>query len=233
MDHKRTLGNHVLIRLDKENDSIKLKNGFELFVDLSYEPEKHATILGTVFGLPSHLKYSGKPNLDMPWLCDMELSLGDKVVFYYLSVMNAFKPENRKYILDGDDRYVLIPYDKIYAVYGEGFIKPINGYCLVKQVPDPSVEEQRRRMHIIGLEPIIFQKKSNTHVTFAQVKYMASPIMKYVDENSSDEGVDIEIGDTVVLKKTYDLPLEYELHSRIDKPSKLIRVQRRNILAKL
>lgn len=233
MEYKRTLNNLVLVRLDKENDSIKLKNGFELFVDLTFEPEKHATITGTVWGLPSHLKYSGRPNLDMPWKCDMELSFGDRVVFYYLSVMNAFKPENRKYVLEGDDRYVMIPYDKIYAVFGEGFVRPINGYCLVQQIPDPEQERQRTRLLTVGLQPVFFQKKSNTHVTFAKIKYMAPPITEYVDENSSDEGVDVEVGDIVVLKKTYDLPLEYDLHAKIDKSSKLLRVQRRNILAKL
>jgi hypothetical protein len=71
METKKTLNNMVFIKLDTENTSIKLRNGFELYLDNSFEPEKNATVTGEVMGLPSHLKYYGKPNLDMPCLCDM------------------------------------------------------------------------------------------------------------------------------------------------------------------
>ena len=233
MKQKQTFGNNVLIKLDPANDSIKLKDGFILYMDNTFEPEKNATITGEVCGLPSHLQYTGKPNMGMPWLCDMELKFDDRVIFYYLSVINAFRPENRKYVLEGEDRYVFIPYDKIYAVFDEGFVRPINGYCLVEPVDDPFIEEQRLRMKNIGLEAILFNKKSNISVTFAKVKYLSIPNREYADANSSDKGVDISIGDVVVLRKTYDIPLEYELHSKIDKPSKLLRIQRRNLLAKI
>jgi len=233
MEQKLTFGNNVLIKLDKENDSIQLRNGFELFVDITFDPEKHATITGEVYGLPSRLQYTGKANIGMPWLIDMEVRFGDKVIMYYLSVVNAFKPENRKYILEGEDRYVFIPYDKIYAVFGEGFVRPINGYCLVELVDDPFVEEQKTRMKKIGLEAVLFNKKSNTNVTFGKVKYIGTPNREYVDENSSDDGVDVKIGDIVVLRKTYDIPLEYGLHAKIEKEKGLLRVQRRNLLAKI
>lgn len=233
MEYKKTFANLILIKLDRENDSIKLRDGFVLYVDTTFEVERHATVTGEVFGLPSHLTYSGKPNLNMPWLTDMELKFGDKVIIYYLSIINALRPENRKYVLEGDDRYVFVGYDKIYAVYGEGFVKPINGYVLVEPVEDPFITEQKRRMENIGLEPVIFNKKNNTNVTFGKVKYISTPNREYVDANSSDEGVDIAVGDTVVLRRTYDIPLQYDLHACIDKGSKLLRIQRRNILAKI
>ena len=233
MDNIRILNNYVLVKLDKENTSIKLKNGFELYVDDTFEPEKHATITGTVAKMPDRIHYHGVPNRGMPWKVNIELSVGDKVVFYYLSVINALKNDTQRYILHGDDRFVFIPYDKIYAVYGDGFVRPINGYVLVEPVTDPFIERLKERMKAIGMEAVIFQKKNNTHVTFAKVRYIGRPIIEYVDDNHSDEGVDISVGDIVVLRRTYDIPLEYELHSKIDKPSKLIKVQRRNILAKI
>jgi len=231
MNYRQTFNNQVLIKLDPENDRIKLKGGGERYVDTNYEPEKHATVTGIVWGLPSRLRYTGIPNRGMPWLTDMEVNLGDRVVIYYLSIVNALNPQNNRCMIEGEDRYVLVPYDKIYSVFGEGFVRPVNGYVLVEPVTDPFIEELRARMNAIGLEAVIFQKKSNTHVTFAKVKYMGAPIREYVDENSSDEGVDIAIGETVVLRKTYDVPLEYSLHAKLD-GGKLLKVQRRNILAK-
>jgi len=233
MNRKLTFNNQVLIKLEPENTSIKLRNGFELYVDNTYEPEKNATVTGMVYGLPSHLYYTGKGNVGMPWDTPMELKMGDKVIVYYLSIINAFKPENRRYVLEGEDRYVFIQYSSIYAKYGEGFVQPINGYCLIEPCSDPFVEKQKQRMQSIGMELILFNKKNNTNVSFGIVRYLSTPNRRYVDEHSSDEGVDIAIGDTVVLKKTYDLPLQYDLHQKVDKGKKLLRVQRRSILAKI
>jgi hypothetical protein len=54
-----------------------------------------------------------------------------------------------------------------------------------------------------------------------------------VDSEYTDEGVDIAIGDIVVLKKVNDIPVQYNLHQRINNGELLWRVQRKNILAKL
>lgn len=222
-----------MIKLDKENDSIKLKNGFELYIDITFDPEKHATVTGTVYGLPSHLYYSGKPNIGMPWETQMELKMGDKVIVYYLSIVNAFKKESRKYILEGEDRYVFIPYSSIFAVYGEGFVKPINGYCLIEPTEDPFIVEQKRRMTAIGMELVKLKTKTNTNVVFGRVRYIGIPNRQYVDDYMTDEGVDIKTGDIVVMRKISDIPLQYDLHARIDGGAKYWRCQRRNILAKI
>jgi len=99
MQNKRTFNNNVLIRLDKENDSIKTTSGFELYIDSSFEPEKHATVTGEVCGLPSRLSYTGQANIGMPWLTDIEVNYGDHVIMYYLSIINAFKKEIQKYFI--------------------------------------------------------------------------------------------------------------------------------------
>jgi len=232
MEYKKTFGNHVLIKLDPDNDTIKLGNDFTLYIDISFEVEKHATITGEVRGLPSHLYYSGQANKGMPWLTEMELKIGDRVVIYYLSVVNAFQKTVMKYFIKDGEKYVFIPYDKIYAVFGEGFVKPINGYCLVEPTEDPVLADRKRRMEKIGLEMVVLDQKKNTKVTFAKIKYLGRKNTEYADENSTDDGVDVGVGDIVALRKTYDIPLEYELHSKIEKASKLLRVQRRSMLAK-
>jgi hypothetical protein len=233
MKHKLTFGNSILIKLDKENESIKLRNGFELYVDTTFDPEKHMTVTGVVWGLPGYLKYTGQPNKGMPWDTPMELRFGDKVICYYLAVVNCFKPERRRYVIEGDDRYVLIEYQNIFCKYDEGLVIPINGYVLVEPTDNPVVEAEKERMRKLGMERVVLKTQSNTEVNYGKVKYIGTPNRSYVDPEYTDEGVDVVPGDTVVLKKINDIPLQYDLHAKIDGGTKYWRVQRRNILGKL
>ena len=233
MENKRTYGSTVMIKLDPENLSIKLRNGFDLFVDTTFEPEKHITVTGTVYGLPSRLPYSGIANRDMPWKTSQELNYGDKVICYYLAICNALKPEARRYIIEGDDRYVFISYEYIYCKYGEGFVTPINGYVLVEPANDPAIEAEKARMKAIGMELAVLETQSLTHVSYGKVKYLGVANQAYTDPEYTDEGVDIAVGDIVVLKKVNDIPVQYNLHQKINNGELLWRVQRKNILAKL
>lgn len=231
MDWKKTFQNHVLIKLDPDNESIKTASGFKLYIDTSFDPEKHIQVSGTVYGLPSKLTYTGEANNGMPWKTHIELSCGDKVIMYYLSIMNAFRPEIQKYFMEGEDKYVFVPYDKVFVKYGDGWITPINGYCLIEPTEDPSITRERERMKAIGMELVSFREKTNTHVCFGIVRYMGEPVEEYVDPGISDRGVDIKIGDTVILKKISDVPLQYDLHQKINSGKKLWKIQRRQVLA--
>ncbi len=222
----------VLIKLDPEYDSIKLTNGMELYIDTSFEKEKHTTVTGEIYGLPKKLEYYGIPNKGMPWLTDMELKMGDKVIIHYLSVIIATSPENRRIVFEGNDRYIWVPYDRLFITYSEKFIKPINGYCLIEPSDDPWWLETKQRLEKIGLEAVRLKEKNNTNVIFGKVKYLSVPNREYVDEGNTDEGVDVNVGDTVILRKISDIPLQYDLHAKIDGGAKYYRVQRRNILAK-
>lgn len=233
METKRCLNNYVFIKLDAENDSIKLKNGFELYVDGSFEPEKHATVTGVIFGLPSHLLYSGKANIGMPWETPLEAKIGDRVIVYYLSIINALKPQEQRYILEGKDRYVFIEYQYIYALMRDDKIIPINGYVLIEPVEDSSITQEKDRMKKLGMELVVGGSRSSTNVTYGIVRYAGIPNRQYVDEGHTDEGVDITVGDTVVIRRTNDIPLQYSLHQKINDGKALYRVQRRNILAKM
>ncbi len=233
MEPKKCLNNFCLIKLDPENTSIKLRNGFELYVDNSFEPEKNATVTGEVFGLPSHLKYSGKPNLDMPWLCDMELQMHDKVILYYLSVVNALNPRNKRYILEGEDKYIFVSYDNVYAIVRGEQVIPINGFCLIEPIEDPAITHERERMKALGMELVTMGRKISNQVTYGKIKYLGNPNRAYVEDFHSDKGVDVAVGDVVVIRKTADIPLQYELHAKINDGVKLFRVQRKNILAKM
>ena len=231
MEYKTTLNNYILVKLDPENTSIKLKSGFQLYIDTSFDPEKHQVVTGTVYGIPSHLEYTGEANKGLPWLTDMEVKLGDKVVVYYLAIVNALKPEQQRYFFEGGDKYVLITYNNIFTVFGDGFVRPVNGYCLIEPCADPFLEKTKERLKKLNLEWVKLDTKSNTNVTFGIVRYMGKPNREYVDDGASDDGVDVKIGDTVVLRKVSDIPLQFNLHAKIDEGKLYYRCQRRKILA--
>jgi len=202
-------------------------------VDTSYDKEKHATVTGMVYGLPSHLSYSGEGNKGMPWKTTMDLKYGDHVIIYYMSVINALAKENKRYILEGKDRYIFTEYQNVFAVYGDDFVKPLNGYCLIEPCDDPFVSEKRKRMEALGMELVTLKNKSNVNVSFGVVRYLSAPNREYVDESNTDDGVDVKVGDTVVLRRITDIPLQYQLHQKVNSGKGLLRVQRRFMLAKL
>ena len=226
----KTHGNHVLIKLDPENNSVRLKSGMELFVDTTYEVEKHITITGEVMALPSKLHYCGKPNIGMPWKINMELQIGDKVFMYYLSVANAFRKETFNAIVEEDARYVFIKYQYIFAAMRDGKLFPINGYILVEPSEDPDLLRHKEELKKVKLEWIRLKNFTNTDVNYGIVRYIGNPIVKYVDKYS-DSGVQIEVGDMVVTRRITDIPLEYELHQKADGGKKFWRIQRKSILA--
>ncbi len=228
MDRKKTLNNLVLIKLDPENTMVR-----GLFIDTSYNPEMHCTVEGEVYGVPSHLQYTGKANLGMPWLCDMELRYGDKVIIYYLSVVNALNKKDPRCVYEGEDRFVLIPYDRIYAVVREGRLIPINGYVLTESVEDPAITAEKARMEKIGMKFVMLRKNSITNVVYSRVKYLGNPNRRYTEDDHTDEGVDIAVGDIIISKKVSDIPMQYELHMKVNDGVKLFRIQRRNVFARI
>ena len=231
MQNKRTFGNYVMVKLDKENDEIKLESGVKLYLDTTYEPEKHVTVTGTVCGLPKRLTYTGLPDA-MPWKTHMELKYGDKVIMYYLSVVNAMAPEASRSMTKDGERYVWVKYQNIYAAIRNQLIVPINGYCLIEPMEDQSWLDMGKRMKEAGLEAVRLKVKSNVNVVYGRVKYAGRPNDAYVD-GQSDDMVNVNPGDRVVMRKISDIPMEYDLHASIDGGAKYWRVQRRRILAKL
>jgi hypothetical protein len=228
MEHRKTFNNNILIKLDKENDTV---NG--LFVDTTFDPDRHATVTGIIWGLPSHLYYSGEPNKGMPWKTQLEAKIGDGVIVYYLSIINALKPKEGRYIVENGERYVLIPYQFLYALVRDGSIIPINGYVLIEGIEDPSITREKERMAKMNMELIVLERRINNNVVFGRVKYIGIPNREYVDYGQSDRGVDVAVDDAVVIRKTNDVPLQYELHQQVNQGVKLFRVQRRNLLAKM
>jgi len=229
MNYGRTLGNQVLIKLDPENDRIRCRNGVELYI---IPLEKDTTVTGIVGGLPSKLTYTGEANNGMPWLTDIEVEVGDEVIIYYMSVMNALSEQYQKYFIRNGERFIFIPYSSIFAKVKDDKPVPVNGYCLIKPIEDPLNIRITERLSAIGLVSVTKKTKSSTNVVWGRVAYLGTPNREYCGGDTED-GVDIKIGDTVVMKKVTDVLMQYELHQKIDDKKPYYRVQRRHIYAKL
>ncbi len=93
LERGKTSGNNVMIELDPENDHIKMKTGGEIYLDTSYEPDKHVTTTGTVRAIPTSLRFDPENPSYMPWDTDMEIKIGDRVIIHYLAGMNCFRTE--------------------------------------------------------------------------------------------------------------------------------------------
>jgi hypothetical protein len=222
--------NLVKVKLDPENATILLKSGVELYIDQNHEPEKHLVLLGTVDTLPQQLLYSDKGD-KMPWVTEMELQVGDRVVMYYLGVFNCIANERRHFIKEGKNVWIFIKYNLIYAVVRDGKIIPVNGHILVEPSKDPEKIRLENQARESGIELVDFNEKSKTHVSFGKVAYVGKPNLLYFQPNLCDDHVDVSPGDPVILKKVRDIPVEYEYHSKLDNGRKLYRVQRHDILA--
>lgn len=225
----RTGGSYVMIELDGENDSIKLKNGKDIYIDTSFAPEKHITVTGVVKAIPLKLHFDPQnPNL-MPWDVDMELIEGDRVVCHYLAIQNCFRPEIKRFLVQDGKRYVWLQYRSIFCAIRDDEIIPINGYNLISPLPDKYIEKLKERADVAGLMLAGLDEKTIKRVAYGKVGYTANPVRRYFESIYSDEEVDIKPGDEVVMRRITDIPTEQELHQTLG--GVYWRVQRKDIFA--
>jgi len=228
----QSIGNNVTVLLDPENKFIKTKSGIKLFVDTSFEPEKHIVRTGTVIATPTRLTYHHKKP-GYPWKTNPELKDGDRVVMYFMAIQNCLAPEQKKYTREGEDVYIFIKYHNIYAIIEEGNIRPINGYLFVEPIEDPEWTRKVEEAEKLDLELPDLRKPSKTDVSYGKIAYMGAPNEAYADDYKSDEFHNEQVGDTIIMKRIRDIPVEYEYHAKIDGGRKLFRMQRHDILAVL
>lgn len=228
MKVKQTMGNHIMVKLDQENNVIKTPSGFTLYIDTTFEPEKHTVVTGTVEAIPKSLY----PR-DLPWITQNELQVGDKVAMYYMAVMNCLSKERKKFIKEFRQTFIFIAYSNIYAAVRDGKIIPINGYILAEPIPDPFFEKKKQEYLDKGIELVELETKKNKEVCFARAVHVGKPNFGYKDPNQSDYFIEVSPGDELILKRLRDIPIEYEYHAKLDGGRKLYRIQRHDILAVL
>lgn len=123
----KLLNNMVAIR-PFPADEIRLRSGEKLYLDVRFEEYLNARTAGEVVAVPEKLVYNTDPDrYSLEWDTDMELQVGDVIIYNYLAVKNSM--HMKQFI---DHEVVCIPYDKIYvAIRGEEIIC-INGNILVE-----------------------------------------------------------------------------------------------------
>lgn len=217
--------NYVAVKLDPPNDRVKLKSGIELFVDTTFEPEKHVQIMGEVVSLPLQLR---KGVGGMEWTTKNELRIGDRVAMYYLAVLNCLSKEQRKYIKDGDSYIIFIRYHNIYAVIREKEIKPVNGFILAEPLEDPEYLRVKAEYEKKGIILPDLRRPPQKEVTYAKIAYVGEPVTDYEEPH-----LNLSPGDEVMMEKVRDIPIEYEYHTKMDGGKKYYRIRRKDIIAKL
>jgi co-chaperonin GroES (HSP10) len=215
-----------MIKLDPENNVVKTPGGLSLYIDTDFEPEKHTVVTGTVEAIPPKLDWK-----QLPWKTEIEVQVGDRVVMYYMAVMNCMAKEQRRYIREMGRTYIFLKYSNIYAAIRDGQIIPVNGYILAEPIPDPWHEKFKNDALAKGIELVELETKSNKNVVFAKLVHVGKPIELYRDNYLCDDHIDVSQGDEVILKKVRDIPIEYEYHTTLNR--KLYRIQRHDILAVL
>lgn len=216
----KILFNTVLVKFDEANDHIKV-NDQKLYIDTSYNPMQHAVTTGTVIGLPERLIFDRtRPDKTMLYDTDMELQLGDKIIFEYLAYGEAIKnsPLNGGYF---------IRYDEILVALRGDQVMPVNGIVLVEPIDITETQEVKEMTKLLVVPDYVKTQKSQTR---GVVRHLGTPVRGYAMDvtESIFEADDVKVNDKIYLNPHYAVPLQYELHQTLSKV--LYRMRRKDIL---
>ena len=133
------MNNMVLVKPRIQNDRVICDSGVELFIDTTYEAEKHTNVVCDVIRVPNQLIFSRKYGnyVTMPHDVDMEVLPGDIAYCDYLAVQNAITNKfDGKGFIENGEIYILIHYQNIFMVLRDDFPIMCNGYVLVEPTYD-------------------------------------------------------------------------------------------------
>jgi hypothetical protein len=198
--------NHVIIRLDYKNDSVKIGD-VKLDIDTRWGEAEHIQRWGVVTSAPKLLMCTKRMKFE--WETTLEIQDGDIAYFDYLSTINA--PSWN----EGNSKFIILHYNCIYAYKRDDKIVPINGYLLCEQI------KTKQEGLSEGLMPEFYYDK-------AIVKYAGACNLRYLHKgNKMYDDDSISVGD-VILFQVAPMYLEYDLHKTLEP---LVIVQRRYVIA--
>lgn len=220
----QTRGNYVLIEPSRGNDEIILPSGLKLYIDITFEKEKHAVTTGTIIKTPKYLVFNRKrAAVSVEFDVDMTLLPGDKVFFHYLVSENCIK-DGRYYEVDGRI-YFMVKYDRIFCAKRGDEVVMVNGWVLVEPV-----EEDVYKTNLILPEYLKKQVSQKEGI----VKYVGPAVRSYFFEPEIVENdKDAKPGDRILFSPNSDIPLEYDLHASFEGKKKYFRMQRKDIFGVL
>lgn len=216
------ISNYVLVRPLRKDNELVLSDKQTIFIDPSWEREKHAPSAGVVIRTPSRIYFNPKDPNSAEYETDQELLEGDTVVFHYLCFQTAI--ERRQCFTVNGEIYLLIKYDQIFLAKRDEDVIPINGWLIIE--PD---DEEVNIGTLIKPDQLL-NRKSLTHGT---IRFAGTIVRNYASIYTKDKPFDtdeVSIGDHVTFSKEDSIPLQYELHQIIEKGKTLYRAQRKDIL---
>jgi co-chaperonin GroES (HSP10) len=216
LDSVTLMRNRVLVLPNPENDHINI-GGERMFLDTSFEKEKHAISSGTVVKT-APLYYSHKDPESLDYDVEMELREGDTVIFHFNALARAQKNGYTIYI--GGTKYYSLPYGSLFVARRDGDIIPLNGYVFVSPVKEEVVMPEG----LIAPDMV----KDLVSMTKGVVAHKGCLVNDYRMYDGYGDVEEVEIGDIVCFRKTEAVLVEYDMHS--DLPP-LYRIHRKNILA--
>lgn len=205
---ERMISNYVEVEIDDSNEWYD-RNGLKIKLDISFEPEKNAQVVGIVKTVPDKLWYNRKDPSSMEYKIDQELKVGDRVIFHFLSVSNA-KKEGR---INGNILY--LPYSSIFAVMDDPYPKPINGWILVR----PCKKKKDGFLDGVGEEYDISKRKGFVVAAGAMVQEYRIP---------DSEDAEVPVGSFVHFKRQDAIPLFYSVQDKVGEL--LYRMRRKDVL---
>ncbi len=225
--------NNVLILIDRKQDEYKMSDGNKLYLDCSFQPEQHAPVTGHVVAICKKLIFSARlgDSFSLDWDTDIQLQVGDYVISYYLSAINALS--NGRLLTDEyNNQYLVLRYDKLFASRRGDIVRPINGFNLLTPIEGIVQEDLRDRMKNMKLL-IPDTVKSGKNSVLARLKYVADPVKRYRDPRYYDFDDKISPDDIIILRRKSNIPLEYAYHASLEGKQVFYRVQRHYMFAKV
>lgn len=215
---KRIPTNYVLVEQDLEhNEEVELSSGAKLYVDPTFEPEKHSKIKGKVLAVPDKIYFDKIDEASMEYDVDMDVQVGDEVYFHYLSSGKAVKGR-MTYEVDGK-RCIFIPYDKLFFAKRGDDVIMLNGWMLVEPIEDT-----------IDTTLVIPDTMRGHSKKIGKIKHCGSHVRKYkFYPDVCEHNITVADGDRVIFTKHSDIPVEYDLHNTLG--TKVFRMQRKDIIA--
>jgi co-chaperonin GroES (HSP10) len=200
----RATYNKVLVTPLQDNSIIKL-SGVDVYLDTTFQKEKHAITCGRVVSVPTQI--------DDTLNTDIEIKVGDVVFFHYLSVINALKDD--RYFIEMSSKEIIYPvlYESLYCARRDNAIIPLNGYILVA----PILKHKEEKIGNIFLPE-----------TMLKQEVVSRGVVAYHGKPRRNEKQLCGVGDTVLFRKSSAVPIQYDLHDSVGE--KLYRMKSDSIM---
>lgn len=205
---------------------------------------QHYSVRGKVYAVPDKLNFPkkeikrlrenfGNNDADMKrlgevvsncleWEVDMEVSVGDEVIFDYLAHIGCY--EDGRWVETELGDMFLMRYDELNMVIRpDGNREMLNGWMLISREEKPKKSES-------GLDLYHKDEDDITKKEFAKVLVPGKPVKSYKqDFDLVDDPYDFREGQRILYKPGGTRPLEWVLHQTLYPGKKALLIHRKDI----